>query len=1200
MCKSIFLFVTGTIFITIATAFSQASSTLPPDYVPCNTNNPGYFWTGMNIGWLPNINEHNRIEIALDVGMTLDRTAMNMALGNNQYVDSVNQRLAANPPSASYYWLNTSSGECQVPAGLYASVFTNGTNINPVNTYAFFVHDTVTKYKDKVKFWCLPNEPDIGCAWPGPPQDDGSDWDGWAGNTDEYAKLVEVFYRAAKAADPNCYVGVQVAYVAAMESLMRRGIGPYFDIADFHSYAWGPDAAEDNITEIYESMDQMLSSYGYDGITKPKKWYICTETGHSYSESGKQGSPENQIAHAMRNIAVGASLHLLSTVWYGLFTPCWGDMGLTGDVTSFSDANYTSLPKRDAYWAYKTTAKLLNYAQYKEPLSSVSGTGRGFVFYSTNEKKYRIMLWNRGTASNTFQINTTNTTAKKFHWDAWKSPSTGSYVSLTGTGNSLSVKAGPIPVIIELDQVILTNLIPSLPEPSLFTANQHSTNGINLTWSDNSTNEDGFRIFLSTVPVKPSLPLYRTAAKSGGPQSLIISNLSSCQTYHVWIDATNFYRRTAPLTLSVQTFCDSLYPTGVKATAVNPNTNRIRWNNNGYPGSPYNIYCSTNNSINDLNKASVFRLASGLASGTTQFSHILGAFPFSAKPDLRPYYYAVTCYTGNPGPTNIPWYQVTMDASGWGDWFGIQWQDYSQKNMSLKANLEFHIKLVSGDISTLSLDLFSPNDASNPGDGPMVKNYGTITSSWSKIVIPLVDFGPARANTTQIIFKRPPSATAIWGVSEIIFTGGTGPDVVFWGASNNHNTAYASAGTSVQFQKKASNGYAPSTVREFILVAGTNATISPLLNNTGILPPSGFAGEALTMSDIHLSWNPMSTASSYTLYRSFLSPYPEDATRIASLPLTVSDYTDRNLQMGSPYYYWIRQESQSAGPSKLSSSLLIITFSVPAKPTPPSVISASNGAAKVRWPRMSGVSSWTLFISADSNTNNLLALVGTASNITNCQLTEFGSSKMISLKAYNKWGGSAFSDLVQCNMSNTDFTAPTCLISPDEGLLLEGTVITITADDEPGGTGLRGIKITTDGSSPTNTSFQSSPLTLVLTKGMILSFFAEDYAGNRSMLRQVRFSVMAEPEDVAAYPNNLKGEGKIRFIFAKEMNARIEIFSVSGTRIRAFEQRSYGRNLWQEWDGKNENGSPLASGYYLAVITSDNGQRFTLKILIRR
>lgn len=106
---------------------------------------------------------------------------------------------------------------------------------HPENYWGRYVHQTATHFKDKVKAWEIWNEPDLPQFWIGSPA--------------EYARLLQVAYRAVKAVDPDAtvlfggiaYWGDRDFYKQTFQELQALDNAPenggYFDVLSLHLYS---------------------------------------------------------------------------------------------------------------------------------------------------------------------------------------------------------------------------------------------------------------------------------------------------------------------------------------------------------------------------------------------------------------------------------------------------------------------------------------------------------------------------------------------------------------------------------------------------------------------------------------------------------------------------------------------------------------------------------------------------------------------------------------------------------------------------------------------------------------------------------------------------------------------------------------------------------------------------------------------------
>jgi hypothetical protein len=167
-----------------------------------------------------------------------------------------------------------------VPVGLYEPVFQDGSdspgsgkNINPNNPWAEFVHQAVNRYKpggslarrqgwgrDRgIRVWEIWNEPDFSSFW--------------SGSVEDYARLLEVAYLAARQADSQAkvMVGGLVLFEkpAFLDTLLNHfknnpapgGNGYPFDIVALHSYSHPPYTFW-----AVQRTESLLAIYGLGGI----------------------------------------------------------------------------------------------------------------------------------------------------------------------------------------------------------------------------------------------------------------------------------------------------------------------------------------------------------------------------------------------------------------------------------------------------------------------------------------------------------------------------------------------------------------------------------------------------------------------------------------------------------------------------------------------------------------------------------------------------------------------------------------------------------------------------------------------------------------------------------------------------------------------------------------------------------------------
>ncbi|MBP8952316.1 MAG: hypothetical protein KBI47_07990 [Armatimonadetes bacterium] len=115
--------------------------------------------------------------------------------------------------------------------------------------FARYVRETVSHYKGSIHVWEVWNEPHYSGFWRGTPQ--------------EYAKLIEIAHREAKAADPACIIlgggGVHPRSMDWTRAMLEAGGGRFMDGFSIHYLE--PDYAR----EIMPRICALLREYGVTG-----------------------------------------------------------------------------------------------------------------------------------------------------------------------------------------------------------------------------------------------------------------------------------------------------------------------------------------------------------------------------------------------------------------------------------------------------------------------------------------------------------------------------------------------------------------------------------------------------------------------------------------------------------------------------------------------------------------------------------------------------------------------------------------------------------------------------------------------------------------------------------------------------------------------------------------------------------------------
>lgn len=347
---------------------------------------------GMNLGWVPNVDSGVIADWAFDAGADMPRIGARLDLAEKWgagHPDATVMRFASAGRHPLLFLFNENVQHirpdgsmdegCEVPKGLWEAVFTKGgdaggpgAEVNPGNPWARFVWEIVERYdgdgqadapgSPRVEYFSIWNEPDW-LPWPTRPTDPRDKFlRGWYGHDmSDLARLVFVSWAAAKHADPSCKIGIQLCFSETLGFLLddsRYPAAKYLDFVDFHAYA-GPGSdtlveAEGGLEGVYKAM---ATEFDKRGLERPE--FLCTECGYPGDERlGAAYSEAVQRAAAAKVHIGGASLGLVTVCWYGLFDPCWQNMGLVGDVSSLPRDGQGARFKQ-AFHATRTLAQLM-------------------------------------------------------------------------------------------------------------------------------------------------------------------------------------------------------------------------------------------------------------------------------------------------------------------------------------------------------------------------------------------------------------------------------------------------------------------------------------------------------------------------------------------------------------------------------------------------------------------------------------------------------------------------------------------------------------------------------------------------------------------------------------------------------------------------------------------------------------------------
>jgi hypothetical protein len=198
--------------------------------------------------------------------------------------------------------------------------------------YCNFVKEVVTRYKGKVKAWCIWNEPNLSDRF-------------WTGTREEFYALSKAAAAAIREADPNAVIlGGAFNTIASEEwirGLFTSGAMERVDFAAYHPYF----ADGETSASRFRSFRDMAASYGFG----EKVW--VTEVGYSTTTGDYPiRVPETRMPdEVVKTIALLAAEGARHVFWYQLFDPPGKNPLESEDNFGLLEDDYTPKLGKEAY-----------------------------------------------------------------------------------------------------------------------------------------------------------------------------------------------------------------------------------------------------------------------------------------------------------------------------------------------------------------------------------------------------------------------------------------------------------------------------------------------------------------------------------------------------------------------------------------------------------------------------------------------------------------------------------------------------------------------------------------------------------------------------------------------------------------------------------------------------------------------------------
>jgi titin len=617
-----------------------------------------------------------------------------------------------------------------------------------------------------------------------------------------------------------------------------------------------------------------------------------------------------------------------------------------------------------------------------------------------------------------------------------------------------------------------TNDVPPAA-PSGLNALRFSTSQINLTWTDNATNEAGFLIERADDASGAPGTFAQIASVGAGVASYSDTGLTDDTRYWYRVRAFNGVGNSAYSNQDDATTAPfpPAAPSGLQAQATGPTNVLLTWVNNATNATIITIQRAPDNGgvpgtwdqVSELGPNATSWNDGGVQGGVRYWYQIRagntgGQSPFSPLADVT---------TPSPFPTTPSGLTATATS---GTTIDLAWSDNSNNEdgfqiiRALGGGSFVQIASVGPGVTSYTDSGLASNSqyayrvrafnaagnsaysdfafAATPNVAPAAP--GTLQATATSSTVIGLSWADNSNNEDNFLIERAPDAGGVPGTFVEIASVGAGV------------TAYNNTGlapdTRYWYRVRAANEVGNSAYSN--QASATTLDVAPAT-------PSGLVAQAISSSRIDLTWNDnASNETDYQLERApDVSGTPGTFAPIATLGANATSYSNTGLNGSTRYWYRVRA-TNGVGPSAYSNQTSATTPASPVPPAAPSGLTAqaiSSTRIDLAWADNSGNEDGFLIerapnVSGAPGTFTQIASVG--ANVTSYSNTGLTANTRYwyRVRANNTNGNSAYSN--QAN--TTTFTGGTVPLTPTnfETSIVNSTTIDLNwADDATNETG---------------------------------------------------------------------------------------------------------------------------------------------------
>ena len=471
--------------------------------------------------------------------------------------------------------------------------------------------------------------------------------------------------------------------------------------------------------------------------------------------------------------------------------------------------------------------------------------------------------------------------------------------------------------------------IPLPAAPSALAATAISGSQINLTWTDNATNETSIIVARSTTVGGPYTDVATLAANT---TSYSNTGLTPNTTYYYVVRAVGVAGTSAnSAEANARTFSAPAAPSALTATAANPSKIDLAWTDNStnetafvigrstVSGGPYTDIVTLAANVTTYSDATVSpnttyyyvvraTNAIGSSANSGQASSKTPPMPPSPPGGLSATTASssqinLTWTDNSPNEDNFILARSTTVGGPYTDIATLQPNTTSYSNTGLAANTTYYyvLRAVNGGGSSPNSNEASATTYPNAPVAPSALTATALSSSSIKLT-----WTDNSANETSFVVARS------------TVSGGPYTDVATLGANVTAYTNTAlTLGTTYYYVVRAANAGGSSA--NSAQASATTLTAAPAA-------PSALTATALSSTSIKLTWTDnASNESNFVVARSTVSGGPY--TDIATLAANTTGYTNTGLSGSTTYYYVVRATNaggSSANTAQASATTLAV------------------------------------------------------------------------------------------------------------------------------------------------------------------------------------------------------------------------------------------------------------------------------------